>query len=109
MKAGHSRRAVAKQCLGCHDETYLASLEEWTKGMDRRLKEVRGLLRKGDVGLHRARKERTAPEARRLLEAARADADLVAKAGATHNPKLAEAILANAKKTAEHAVTLLPR
>lgn len=41
------------------------------------------------------------------LAAAKGDAELVAKAGGVHNPKLAEAILAKAKKAAEQAVNLL--
>lgn len=109
VKVKHSRSAVAKMCLECHDESYLSSLEEWTNGVERGLREVRGLIKKAEAGLRRARKDPKAPEVRDLLEAARADAELVARARGAHNPELAMAILAKAKKTAGQAVGLVSR
>jgi hypothetical protein len=109
VTAKHSRRTVAKQCLGCHDETYVRSLEEWTKSLDRGLKEVKALLRKGGAGLRRSRAEKEGSEARRLLEMAKGDAELVERAGGAHNPELARAILAKAKKAAEEAIGLVTR
>jgi nitrate/TMAO reductase-like tetraheme cytochrome c subunit len=109
VETKHSRQAVTKQCLECHDETYLPSLQEWTSGVERGLKEIRGLIRKGEAGLRRARKERRTPEARHLLDAAKADAELVARVGGAHNPELAKAILEKAKKAAEQAVSMVSR
>jgi nitrate/TMAO reductase-like tetraheme cytochrome c subunit len=109
VQGKHSRQAVAKQCLGCHDQTYLTTLEEWAKGVERELKEVRGLVRKGEAGLRRARKHQKADEARRLLDTAKGDAELVAKAGGVHNFELAKAILSKARKAAEQAVSIVSR
>jgi nitrate/TMAO reductase-like tetraheme cytochrome c subunit len=109
VETKHSRQAVAKQCLECHDKTYLPSLQEWTSGVERGLKEIRGLIRKGEAGLRRARKERRTPEARHLLDAAKADSELVARVGGVHNPELAKAILEKAKKAAEQAVSMVSR
>ena len=109
VQAKHSRQAVAKQCLACHDDTYLPALEEWAKGVERGLREVRGLMRKGEARLRRARKDPKAAEARHLLEAARDDAEMVAKAGGVHNPELAKAILEKAKQAAEQAVSMVSR
>ena len=109
VETKHSRQAVAKQCLECHDKTYLPSLQEWTSGVERGLKEIRGLIRKGEAGLRRARKERRTPEARHLLDAAKADSELVARVGGAHNPELAKAILEKAKKAAEQAVSMVSR
>ena len=109
VQVKHSRQAVRKQCLACHDDTYLPALEEWAKGVERGLKEVRGLMRKGEAGLRRARKHPKAPEARKLLDEAKDDADLVARAGGVHNPELAKAILAKAKKAADQAVSIVSR
>jgi len=64
-------------------------------------------MRKGEARLRRAPKNPKAAEARHLLEAARDDAELVAKAGGVHNPELAKAILAKAKDAAKQAVNLL--
>jgi hypothetical protein len=75
----------------------------------RGLRDVKGLLRKGEAGLRRAPKNPKAPEARALLDAAKADAELVAKAGGVHNPELAKAILAKARKAAEQAVSIVSR
>ncbi|MBI3780572.1 MAG: cytochrome c3 family protein, partial [candidate division NC10 bacterium] len=63
VQVKHSRQAVTKQCLECHDETYLKPLQDWVKGIERGLKEVRGLVRKGEARLRRARKDLKAPEA----------------------------------------------
>jgi nitrate/TMAO reductase-like tetraheme cytochrome c subunit len=109
VQVKHSRQAVTKQCLECHDETYLKPLQDWVKGIERGLKEVRGLVKKGEAGLRRARKHPKAPEARKLLDEAKDDAELVAKAGGVHNPELAKAILAKAKKAANHAVSIVSR
>jgi hypothetical protein len=109
VQVKHSRQAVTKQCLECHDNTYLPALEEWAKGVERELREVRGLMRKGEARLRRARKDPKAAEARHLLDAAKGDAELVAKAGGVHNPELAKAILAKAKKAAEQAVSMVSR
>jgi len=109
VQVKHSRQAVTKQCLECHDETYLKPLQDWVKGIERGLKEVRGLVKKGEASLRRARKHPKAPEARQLLDEARDDADLVARAGGVHNPELAKAILAKAKKAADQAVSLVSR
>ena len=107
VQVKHSRQAVVKQCLACHDDTYLPALEEWAKGVKRGLKEVRDLLRKGEAGLRRARKHPKAPEARQLLDEARDDAELVAKARGAHNPELAKEIMAKAKKMADRAVSIV--
>ncbi len=110
VKVKHSRKAVMKQCVNCHDEeSYLSQLESWAKGVERELKEVRGLLQKGEAGLRRARKHPKAGEARQLLDEAKEDSELVAKAGGIHNPDLAKAILAKAKKQAEQAVKIVSR
>ena len=109
VQVKHSRQAVTKQCLECHDKTYLPALEEWAKGVKQGLKEVKGLLRKGEAGLRRAPKHPKAPEARQLLDEAKDDADLVAKAGGVHNPELAKEILAKAKKAADQAVSMVSR
>ncbi len=109
VEVRHSRQAVTKQCLECHDKTYLPALEEWAKGVKQGLKEVKGLLRKGEAGLRRAPKHPKAPEARQLLDEAKDDADLVAKAGGVHNPELAKEILAKAKKAAGQAVSIISR
>ena len=77
--------------------------------MERGLKEIRGLVKKGEAGLRRARKHPKVPEARQLLDEARDDAELVAKAGGVHNPELAKAILEKAKKAAEQAVSMVSR
>ncbi|MBI3781515.1 MAG: hypothetical protein HY278_10765, partial [candidate division NC10 bacterium] len=45
----------------------------------------------------------------KLLDKAKDDIELVAKAGGVHNPELAKAILAKAKKAAEQAVASLFR
>ena len=100
---------MAKQCVECHDETYLSSLQEWTSGLERGLKEIRGLIRKGEARLRRAPKNPKVSEARHLLDAAKADAELVARVGGAHNPELAKAILEKAKKAAEQAVSMVSR
>jgi len=109
VQVKHSRQAVTKQCLECHDETYLKPLQDWVKGIERGLKEVRGLVKKGEAGLRRARKHPKAPEARHLLDVAKGDAELVAKAGGVHNPELAKAILEKAKQAVEQAVSMVSR
>jgi hypothetical protein len=109
VQVKHSRQAVTKQCLECHDNTYIPALERWANEVKRGLRDVKGLLRKGEAGLRRAPKNPKAPEARALLDAAKADAELVAKAGGVHNPELAKAILAKARKAAEQAVSIVSR
>jgi hypothetical protein len=110
VKVKHSRKAVMKQCVNCHDEeSYLSQLEDWAKAVQRGLKEVTGLVRKGEAGLRRARKHPKAAEARQLLDEAKEDAELVEKAGGIHNPDLAKEILAKAKKAAEQAVSTVSR
>jgi phosphohistidine phosphatase SixA len=66
-------------------------------------------VRKGEAGLRRARKHQKADEARRLLDTAKGDAELVAKAGGVHNFELAKAILSKARKAAEQAVSIVSR
>ncbi len=109
VQVKHSRQAVVKQCLECHDDTYLPALEGWTNEVKRGLRDVNDLLRKGDARLRKIRNGSKVPEARRLLDEAKDDVELVAKAGGIHNPELAKAILAKAKKAAEQAVSGIPR
>lgn len=105
----HSRQAVAAQCLGCHDTTYLKKFAQQRKDIGQDLEEAMRLLRKGESGLRHAPQGPKASEAHLLLQAAKRDLDLVVKAGGAHNPELAKAILMKAKKTAEQAVRLLNR
>jgi hypothetical protein len=109
VQVKHSRQAVVKQCLECHDDTYLRPLEEWTNEVKRGLRDVNDLLRKGNARLRKIRNGSKVSEARRLLDEAKDDVELVAKAGGIHNPELAKAILAKAKKAAEQALTLVSR
>jgi len=109
VQVKHSRQAVVKQCLECHDDTYLRPLEEWTNEVKRGLRDVNDLLRKGDARLRKIRNGSKVSEARRLLGEAKDDVELVAKAGGIHNPELAKAILAKAKKAAEQAVSMVSR
>jgi nitrate/TMAO reductase-like tetraheme cytochrome c subunit len=99
----HSRQAVARQCVGCHDEAVRRSLEAWAKDIGRAAGEVTGLLQKTEAALRRLPSERHSPETRRLLDAAKADTELVSRGGGVHNPDLAKAILSNARKAAEQA------
>ena len=77
------------------------ALERLAKGVERGLMEVRGLVRKGEAGLRRARKDPKATGGRPLFEAAREDAELVANAGGVHNPELAKAFLGKARQAAD--------
>ncbi|HWQ70561.1 MAG TPA: cytochrome c3 family protein [Patescibacteria group bacterium] len=105
----HSRQAVAAQCLGCHDTTYLKTFAQWRNDLSRSLREAASLLKKGESGLRHAPQDPKASEARLLLQAAKRDIDLVVKAGGIHNPELAKAILVKVKKSTEGAMRLLNR
>ncbi len=109
VQAKHTRQAVAARCLGCHDTTYLKALAQWRKEIGQGQAEVMRLVKKGESSLRRASNNPKAPEARLLLKAAKADLDLVVKAGGVHNPELAQAVLGKAKASAERAVNLLDR
>jgi hypothetical protein len=109
VQAKHSGQAVVGRCLGCHDATALKALAQWRKDIGQGVGEVMRPLRKGESSLRHASEDPRAPEARLLLQAAKRDLDLVVKVGGVHNPELAKAILAKAKKSAERAVSLLNR
>jgi hypothetical protein len=100
----HSRQAVAAKCLGCHEQPYLALLQEWTAGFDQdagrsaaAIKAAEGRLR----AVHRA--GRPPGGADTLLQEARSALALVRRARGAHNPEASDALLELARRRAEEA------
>jgi hypothetical protein len=93
------------KCVGCHDAAYTAFLDEWTAGFDKEATAVRGILKRAETALARARRggRPVADAAAAVTEAHKALA-LVQKSRGVHNPPAAEALLQGARKKAEEAL-----
>lgn len=101
----HSRKGVAEKCAGCHDAAYTAFLDEWTAGFDKEATAVRGILKRAETALARARRGgRPVVDAAAAVTEAHQALALVQKSRGVHNPPAAEALLQGARKKAEEAL-----
>ena len=102
----HSRQAVARQCVGCHDKAYTSFLDEWTKGLDKTAAESRRVVARAEAALARQRRAgRKDPDVEALVAESRRALGLVEKARGVHNPAVAEALLQTAREKAEAALS----
>ncbi|HSE93070.1 MAG TPA: cytochrome c3 family protein [Methylomirabilota bacterium] len=100
----HSREAVGKACLNCHDAPYVALLREWTTGYRNDVRRAAQAVRTAEAALAEAKRAgRAVREADALLRQARSALALVRGAGVAHNPLAADALLATARAKAEQA------
>ena len=99
----HSREAVGRACLACHEPPYTALLTEWTRGFDAELRTATAAVGGAEQALARARRARgrAMPEADALLNEARKALGLVRVARPAHNPLAADALLAKARANAD--------
>jgi hypothetical protein len=99
----HSREAVSRACLACHEPPYTALLTEWTRGFDAELRSATAAVRGAEEALARARRTRgrAMPDADALLNEARKALGLVRAARSAHNPLAADALLSKARANAD--------
>jgi hypothetical protein len=99
----HSREAVGRACITCHEPPYTALLTEWTRGFDAELRSATTAVRGAEQALARARRAggKAMPEAAALLNEARQALGLVRVARPAHNPLAADALLAKVRANAD--------
>ncbi|HEU5323210.1 MAG TPA: cytochrome c3 family protein [Methylomirabilota bacterium] len=103
----HSREAVGRKCLDCHEPPYAALAAEWTTGFDVDLRKTAAAVRDAEAALARSRRAgRADPKAEALAREAREALALVRSARPAHNPLGAEALLAAARAKAQEARAL---
>jgi hypothetical protein len=101
----HSRGAVARKCVACHDKGYQATADEWTRGFDKAVAAAGEAVKRAEAAVVRERRSGRRPaEADALVKQARDALALVRKARGVHNPTGAEALLEAARKKAEAAL-----
>ena len=104
----HSRPAIAEKCVGCHDQSYVGFLTEWTTGQDKEGRSAVEAVKRAEQALARARRLGVkAPEAETLAREAREALGIVAKARRAHNPDAADALFQAARQKAEEAIARL--
>jgi hypothetical protein len=101
----HSREAVGKACLACHDPKYGTLLTEWTRGFDADIRAVSRAVRGAEADVARARRPRSESLARAeaLVKEAKAALALVTAARPAHNPLAADVLLTAARARADEA------
>jgi hypothetical protein len=102
----HSRAAVGRTCVGCHDAAYASFHDEWTAGLDKVTAEVAAVVERARAAVARPRAGRPPGEAAALVKTAREALAAVRQARGAHNPPAAEALLEAARKKAEEALAL---
>jgi hypothetical protein len=108
FRSKHSREAVGKTCLECHDKPYLALMPEWTADFDRDVGRLDAMVKRAEAALAGARKAgRVAPEAEALARQAREAVELVRAAKGAHNPVAADDLLRAARARVERALAAL--
>jgi hypothetical protein len=106
----HSRAAVGEKCRVCHEQPYLALLDEWTVGFDRDAGRAAAALQRAEAVLASARKAgRPAAEGEALVKEARRALALVRGARGAHNPLAADTLLEGARQKAEAALATVGR
>jgi hypothetical protein len=100
----HSRAAVGRTCVACHDAAYASFHDEWTAGLDKVAADTAAVVKRAEAVVARRRGGRPADEATALVRAAREALGAVRRARAAHNPPGAEALLEAARKKAEEAL-----
>jgi hypothetical protein len=104
----HSREAVGRACVTCHEPRYTALLTEWTQGFDADVRATRAAVRGAESELARARRAggRTLAQAEALVKQAQEALALVTAARPAHNPLAADALLITARTKAAEARSL---
>ncbi len=97
-------RGEAQACALCHEKEYTQVLGWWTSGVESRLGAAQRYLRQAEQAL-----PDPPDSARALLATARADVDLVARAGGEHNLELSDRLVRNAVARAQEAYAVSGR
>ncbi|MFQ5847518.1 MAG: cytochrome c3 family protein [Candidatus Methylomirabilales bacterium] len=106
----HSRKAVGQQCLACHDEAYVAFLDEWTTGLDEQMAKATKDLKRAEVALKKARRaKRKISAAESLVEDAHRALAVVKGGRGVHNPAAADALLEVVRQKAKQALAQIGR
>lgn len=102
----HSRAAVTRKCLECHERPYTLIMSEWGAGYDAEIRRATEALRGAETAIAAARRAgRRTPEAEALAREARDALALIRTAKVAHNPLAADALIAAALGRAEEART----
>lgn len=105
----HSRQAVAKKCVGCHDPQYEAFIKGWEDETRQETTKAADALKRASAALAVAkRKGRETAKAELLLREGQGYLDLVRKARGVHNLPLALAILDRAGQNAREVLSAFP-
>jgi hypothetical protein len=94
----HSRAAVGRTCVACHDAAYESFFTEWTTGTDGEIAAALAAVRRAET---LARAPGATPEVKALAKEARAAVSLVQRARPVHNPEAAAALLEGVRRKVE--------